>query len=220
MSTTLLQLRTRTRLFLDETAAAGVTWGNTELNQYINDAQQWLWSELCKTDDSFGLREATATLVQAQTDYNYPSDILGRNIRSLYAYGSSTDPWKKVERRTYEEVMAEGTTQTEYPYKYCCMDGFFKVGPPPDASGDTLRIAYTRQPTALSDDGDTMDSDDEYAALIACEAATIALARTGGDKTTIKEEWTKLFDAAFGNTSADDLLTAQPMYRYKSDFCG
>jgi hypothetical protein len=220
MSTTLSSLRSKARYWLDETATAGVTWLNAELNQYINDAEAWLWAELCKTDDSFGLRESTATLVQAQTEYAYPSDILGRNIRALYAYDSSTDPWHKVEKRAYEEVIAEGTTQTEYPYTYCCMDGFFKIGPPADASGFTLRIAYARQPIPMSDDSDTMDSDDEYAALIAIQAALLALTRTGGDKTTLEKEYVKLFDAAFSNTGPDDLLTAEPLYKYKADFCG
>lgn len=217
MSTTLSSLRSRTRYFLDELASAGVTWLSAELNQYINDAEQWLWSELCKTDDSFGLREGTATLVQAQTEYNYPSDMLGRNVRSLYAYTTGTDPQKKVDKGTYEQVMAEGTSQVEYPYKYCPMDGYFKVGPPPDNSGYTLRIAYTRQPTALSSDVDVMDSDDEYAALIACQAALLALTRTGGDKSAIEKEFTKLFDAAFGNTGPDDLLQQSPLWKYKED---
>lgn len=217
MSTSLSQLRSRCRYYLDETASAGVTWLNAELNQYANDMQQWLWSELCKADDSFGLRESTATLVQAQSDYNYPSDILGRNVRSLYVYTTGTDPYTKVEKGTYEEVIAQGSTQTTYPYKYVCMDGYFKVGPPPDASNYTLRIAYTRQPTSLSADGDTMDSDDEYADLIACGMALRALTRTGGDKSTIEKEWKLLYDAALGNTGPDDLLTAKPLYRYKND---
>ena len=220
MSTTLSSLRSKTRYWLDETASSGVTWLNAELNQYINDAEQWLWSELCKTDDSFGLREATTTLVQGQDDYHYPSDILGRNIRALYAYNSSTDPWKKIDKRAYEEVIEEGTTQSAYPYKYCCMDGYFKIGPTPDNSGYSLRIAYTRKPTAISGDADTMDSDDEYASLISAQAALFALARTGGDKSAIEREFKKLLDAAFGNTGPDDLLTCENLYRYKADFCG
>lgn len=217
MSTTLSSLRSKTRYFLDETATAGVTWLNAELNQYINDAERWLWAELCKVDDSFGLRESTATLVQAQTDYLYPSDIQGRDIRSLYVYTTGSDPWKKVEKGSYEEVLAQGNTQTTYPYKYCPMDGYFKTGPPPDASGYTLRIAYTRQPTAMSADVDTMDSDDEYGALIACQAALLALTRTGGDKTTIEKEFTKLFDAAFSDTGPDDLIQQTPLWKYKED---
>lgn len=214
MSTTLAQLRSRVRYFLDE--ASAVAWADAELNQYINDAEQWLWSELCKRDDSFGLRESTTTLVQAQTDYNYPSDILGRNIRALYAYTTDSDPRNKVHKDTYEAIMAEGTSQTSYPAKYCCMDGYYKIGPPADASGYTLLVAYTRQPTAMTEDTDTMDSDDEYAALIAAEAALIGLTRTGGDKSGIKAQQEKLFDAAFGNTGPEDLLTATPLFKYKN----
>lgn len=217
MATPLSSLRSKTRYFLDEIAAAGVTWLSAELNGCINDSERWLWSELCKTDDSFGLREGTATLVQAQTDYNYPSDILGRNIRSLHTYTTGTDPYSPVRKGSYEEVIAEGTTQNEYPAKYCCMDGYFKIGPPPDASGYTLRIAYTRQPTAMTQDTDNMDSDDEYAALIACQAALLALTRTGGDKSSIEKEFTKLFDAAFADTGPDDLIQQTPLWKYKED---
>ncbi len=217
MATSLSSLRSRTRYFIDETSSSGVTWLSAELNQYINDSQRWLWSELCKTDDSLGLREATATLVQAQTDYNYPSDILGRNIRSLYCYTTSSDPYMKVEKGSYEEVVAEGTTQTERPYKYCCMDGYFKVGPPPDASGYTLKIAYTRQPTEMTSDTDNMDSDDEYAALIACHAALLALTRTGADTKMIEARHAELFNAANADTGPDDLLTAKPLYKYKAE---
>ncbi len=216
MTTTLASLRSKTRYFLDETASSGVTWLNDELNQYINDAQAWLWAELCKADDSFGLREATATLVQAQADYIYPSDILGSNIRSLYAYSSGGE-WKKVHRKNYEEVIAEGVTQADYPNKYCAMDLYFKVGPPPSAAGYTLRMSYTRKPTEMTQDGSNMDSDDAYGALIACQAALLALTRTGGDKSTIEKEWKKLYDAAIGNTGPDDLLTATPLYRYQNE---
>ena len=215
MSTTLATLITKTQRFLDDTD--GDVWGDSELTAHINAAESWLWSELCKRDDSFGMREATATLVQAQTEYNYPSDILGRNIRALYAYTTGTDTRRKVQKGSYEEVVAEGETQTAYPYHYCSMDGYFKIGPPPDDSGYTLKIVYTRKPTAMSDDADTMDSDDDFADLIAAEAALYALTRTGGDKQEIEMQHKKLFDAAFGNTGPDDLLTAYPLYRYQSD---
>lgn len=220
MATTLLQLRGRTRYFLDELATSGVTWLNAELNQYINDAQYWLWSEFCKQDDSFGLREASQTLVSGQTDYNYPSDILGRNLRSMYAYTTTTDPWQKVEKGTYEEVIGQGSSTASYPSKYCCLDGFFKIGPPPDSSGFTVRISYTRMPTVMTSDDENMDSDDIFAELIAAEAAIRALARTGGDASPIKGQHAKLLNAAFGNVGPDDLLTATPLFRYKADFVG
>lgn len=215
MSTTLLQLRTLTRLIIDETEdTSPITWTNAELLQYINLSQSDLWVFLAKQDDSFGLREATATLVQGQNNYNYPSDILGNSIRALYAYSSDTNPQQKVRRGSIEEVVNEGITQDSYPRKFACLDTYFQVGPPPNNAGYTLRIYYNRAPTLLSADTDTMESDDAYAEQIAVGAAIRALSRINRDTSGMEKRMNDLkLDAASSN-APEDLMSAFPAWKY------
>ena len=214
MATTLAQLRARCRYYIDELEdTTPVTWQNAELNQYINDEQRWLWVYLSKQDDAFGLREATASTVQAQTNYNYPSDILGNSIRALYRYTSSTDPQIKVERGSIEEVVALGITQ-DAPSKYACLDGYFQVGPPPDSTTYTLRIYYNRAPSTMSADGNNMESDDDYAEQIAMGAAVRALRRIGRDTQALEAKRQELLQEAARSNSADDFLTIAPAWKY------
>lgn len=213
MATTLSTLRSAVRRFLDESTAG--TWSNADLNQYINDSELAMWMDMSEIDPSFGLRESTGTLVQAQTDYLYPTDILGRNIRSLYCYTSSTTTWYKVDHASYSEVIEEGTSQRAYPYKYVCMDGFFKIGPPPDASGYTIRIAYTREPTAMTQDSDSMDSDDCFAEAIAIGAAIRALERTGVDTTALQKRQDKAVNQIIGSTQPNEPRSAKCAWEYK-----
>jgi hypothetical protein len=213
MSTTLAQLRVRTRYYIDEIEdTSPVTWSNTELNQYLNDEQRWLWVYLSKQDDSFGLRESTASTVAGTTNYLYPSDILGNSIRSLYCYETSTDPQHKVERGSIEEVVGQGIIHGE-PSKYACMDGYFQVGPTPDAVY-TLRIYYNRAPTVMSTDASNMESDDDYAEQIAMGAAVRALRRIGRDTQALEVKRQELLQEAARSNSADDFLTIRTVGRY------
>ena len=214
MSTTLEQLRLRCRYFIDELEdTSPVTWTNAELKQYINDEQRWLWVYLSKQDDSFGLREATRATVQAQTNYLYPTDILGNSIRAIYRYTSDTDPQVKMNRGSIEEVVEEGITQ-DAPIRYACLDGYFQLGPPPDATAYTLRIYYNRAPTLLSADSDTMESDDDYAEQIAMGAAVRALRRIGRDTQALEVKRQELLQEAARSNSADDFLTVKPSWKY------
>jgi len=215
MATTLAQLRARTRYYIDELEdTSPVTWSNAELLQYINDSQRGLWVFLAKQDDSFGLREATASTVEGQTNYNYPTDIMGNSIRALYAYTSSTDPQIKVTRGSVEEVVEEGITNSSPPRKYCCLDGYFQVGPPPGSTTYTFRIYYNRAPTALSGDSDAMESDDDYAEYIAIGAAIKALKRIDRDTTKLEKAMAELKLEAASSNAPEDFLQVFPVGRY------
>lgn len=215
MSTTQLQLRTRVRALLSE-AAAG-TWTDAVLDGYINDSELALWMDLAESNPSFGLREAYAQMTQAQTDYAYPTDILGRNIRALFAYQTATSAeWCKVDQASFEEVIQEGETQTVYPYKYVPLDGFFKIGPPPDASGWYLRIVYVRKPTAMTvaSDSETMDSDDNMAECIAVGAAIRALEVTGVDYTFLEKRQVKAMNQVLGAIQENEPRYARLAWKY------
>ena len=214
MTTTVAQLRARTRYYIDEIEdTSPVTWTNAELLQYLNDEQRWLWVYLSKQDDAFGLRESTASTVQGQTNYVYPSDILGNSIRSLYLYTTSTDPQVKMLRGSIEEVVEEGITQ-DAPRKYACLDGYFQVGPPPDSTVYTMRIYYNRAPTLMTVDGSNMESDDDYAEQIAMGAAVRALRRIGRDTKALEDKRAELLQEAARSNSADDFLTIKPAGKY------
>ena len=214
MATTLQQLRVLCRYYIDELEdTSPTTWQNVELNQYLNDEQRWLWVFLSKQDDSFGLRESTASTVQGQTNYNYPSDILGNSIRALYRYTTSTDPQVKVERGSIEEVVAEGIAQGS-AQKYACLDGYFQIGPPPDSTVYTLRIYYNRAPTLMTVNGSNMESDDDYAEQIAMGAAVRALRRIGRDTKALEAKRQELLQEAARSNSADDLMQMTPAWKY------
>ena len=213
MATTLAQLRARTRYFIDELEdTSPVTWTNAELLQYLNDEQRWLWVYLSKQDDSFGLREATASTVDGTNNYNYPSDILGNSIRAIYRYTTSTDPQVKLKRSSIEEVVDEGTTEGA-PDKYACLDGYFQLGPIPDAVY-TMRIYYNRAPTLMTVDGSNMESDDDYAEQIAMGAAVRALRRIGRDTQALEVKRQELLQEAARSNAADDFLTIKPVGKY------
>lgn len=217
MSVTLLQLRTLTRLFIDETEdTAPITWTNAELLEYINDEQRWLWAYLSKQDDSFGLREATRTTTQAQTNYLYPSDISGNAIRAIYAYVTATDPQEKLQKGSIEEVVALGITQAApgYGSKYACLDGYFQLGPPPGATAYTLRIYYNRVPTLLSANTDTMESADIYKEVISMGAAVRALKRIDRDTQKLEAKRMELLQEASRANSPEDLMQVVPAWKY------
>lgn len=214
MTVTVTELYTRTRYFIRDVNSN--TFTNEELLVYLNDSQREIASFLCKQEGDFLLREATTALVQAQVDYNYPSDILGRNIRALWVYSGSATVHKKVERATLEEVAAEGLTQRASPNKYTCLDGYFKIGPPPDASGYTLKITYIRQPTTLSQPTDAMDADDEFKELICVTAAIRALEARGGKESVellVMRQQALLAEAARLITK-EDLIQAYLAWKY------
>lgn len=214
MATTLTQLLAATRRFLDESTAG--TWTDADLTQYINDSQMQLWLDMCETDPSFGLRESTTAMGSGVADYMYPSDILGRNIVNLYYYGTSSgEPWKKIRPASYDEVADEGTVISSAPNVYCCMDGFFKIGPPGGTASITLRIAYTRRPTTLSSGSDEMDSDDAFAEAIAIGAAIRALERTGVDISPLEKRQAKAIQAALGATQPNEPRFARQVWRYR-----
>lgn len=212
MSVTLADLRSRVRYYLDD--LDGQTWSADELNGYINDAERWMWNTLSNADPSFGLREATATLVEGQNSYVYPSDILGRNVRALYVYAAGSGAWKKVEKCGLEELVSAGFDPAPYPEKYTCLDGYFQVAPTPDASGYTMRMYYHRRPTQMSQDSDNMDSDDCFADLIAVDAAIRALARTGGDASVLTARKAQLHEEAIRAATPEDIYQAKVVWKY------
>lgn len=215
MATTLSQLRLRTRYYIDELEdTSPVTWQNVELNQYLNDEQRSLWVYLSKQDDSFGLRESTTATVDGQSNYNYPSDILGNSIRALYAYATGDSPQVKVKRASIEEVVELGISTNNPPDKYACLDGYIQIGPPSSGTGYTLRMYYNRAPTQMTSDSPNMETDDDYAEQIAMGAAVRALRRIGRDTAAMEAKRQELLQEAARSNSADDLMQASPAWRY------
>lgn len=214
MSVTLSDLKTRIRYLLRDTTS--LTFADAELLLCINESQNETAAFLCKQEGDFLLREATATLVDGQTDYPYPADIFGRNIRALFVYGTDPTLYRKIERATLEEVYEEGMVKAAYPRKYCCLDAYFKLSPPPDDSEKTLRIDYIRQPTALAADADPMDADDEFKELVCVSAALRALEPRGGKESIeiLAQRQVALMAEAARLITKEDILQAKLAWKY------
>lgn len=218
MATTLANLRTRVRYNIKDTDAT--TWTNAEVDQRINDAERKLWAKLAKDDPSFGLREATFSFAQADENIAYPTDILGRQIHALYVYAASTDPKIEVKRGSLQQVMGEGTTQTEHPWFWTPLDGYYKIGPPKDATTYTGQVFYTRKPTAMTDAANNMDSPDELAEAIAIEAAIECFVPRGLDVKFLQLAFEREWVAAVQAMTVEGLLTAEVLDNYKEEFSG
>jgi len=172
--------------------------------------------DLAESNPSFGLREAYATLVQGQTDYPYPLDILGRNVRELWTYDAATNDWYQINQASFQEVTGLGKTQNMYPALYTCLDGFFKVGPPPDASGWLLRIVYGIKPTAMTvgSDADVMSSEDFMAEAIAVGAAIRTLEPTGVDIAFLEKRQLKAMSQILGAIQENEPRQAYLAWKY------
>lgn len=214
MATTLRQLREQARRYINEIVPQGgtaVTWGDEEVDNNVNLSQTELWLALAKKDEAFALREAEFELADGIVDYNYPPDILGRNIVAVHAFNNASELYYTVKKSTLDQVYAEGRTSTSYPNRYTCLDAYFKVGPPPavealPADPWKLLVTYNKQPAPLILDTDPMESDDEFKEVIALGAAIRCLMRTGDDYTSLTQKWTEMFDRAVSAVIPEDVM--------------
>jgi hypothetical protein len=119
-----------------------------------------------------------------------------------------------VDKGSIEEVVDEGTTTEAYPSKFACLDGYFMVGPPPDDSAYVLRLFYNRQPTTLSSGSDNMDSDDEFAEIIAIDAAIRGLIPKGADLSQLAGKRNELLQEAIRASMTDAIVQVKNTWNY------
>ena len=180
MSTTLLQLRTKTRRYLDETTAD--RWTDAEITAYVNEAIIWLQGMLERANSDWFLRVETFTAGAGATGAAFPADIWGNRLRSLYCYPGITTAsgvGYRVPPGQAEWILDNMDYSAAQPSNYTMLAGYVRWAPMLSAVA-CFRYVYAKKETALSGDSDVMDRIvDEHADLVAMYAAKIAFEKVG-----------------------------------------
>ena len=203
MSKTLVQLRTKVRLLIDETEdTAPVTWSNAELLGYINDGQRFLLSEMMRTNPDYNLTRSTRSTTANQNAYLTPADMFGNKFRGMWAYTAAKSNRTEVQYKGNDTIQAYQHI-VGYPAYYTIVEGAFILSPVPD-SVYTIEMWYAARPTDLSADTDTCRFKDEEVNAICYYAAIKALDRIDRDSSKITKMLSMDIEEIKANTLIDD----------------
>ena len=171
MSTTLLELRTRSRQLADMVDNEFVS--DSELNNYINFAIAELHDLLVAAYGSdYFLSSTTGTTTSGTQDYSLPSDfykLRGVDVKINNSDWFNVKPFNFNERNRFDD-------STSWTYlglsnlRYRIMGSNLKFTPTPD-NAQQYRIWYVPVATKLSDDADTLDDVNQYSDYIIVSAA-------------------------------------------------
>jgi hypothetical protein len=205
---TLEQIRAKTRYYIDETDdTTPTTWQNAELNEYINDAQIFVLSEMVKVNPDYGLTRATASTVAATSTYVMPADLFGNKFRGAWRYSSTTGNRVELQYKSNDTIMAGQHLQGP-PIYYTFIDPSLVLAPIPDGVY-TLEMWYTARPTTLSSDSDNCWFKDEEVEALAAWAAIKALNRIDRDPTKVAKTLDVLMSQIKANITPDDNLVIE-----------
>jgi hypothetical protein len=190
MSKILSELRTHTRVYLDETSEAD--WLDSQLDRAINYAYMELFASVIETYEDYYTTETTTPLVAGQRKYSLPDRFY--KIRRLEVKYSAEDTYRKahpynmdVQRRGLGDTTS-GTTN--YP-QYFLTGNFLNLNPIPSESVDAGGyMLFIKQPPelALEDDAINIPFEDRYAGLIPLGAAG-ELLRKGQQEETVASKY-------------------------------
>jgi len=153
-------LRTTIRKKLGESTA--VFWADTDLNQWMEDAQlDLVWKAKCKRARS------TATSVASTVRYTL-SDLISSCLRIFQCkvYNSSTEDWSKVTLKTRNWLDANyphwdsADTGTPMYYAYSTLEDELILYPAADSDhvgADYIEFYNSTNPTIMSSDGASPD---------------------------------------------------------------
>ena len=157
---TLLQIRTTTRTTLDDTSTTDQLWTDTELNEYINDAE----NQSCKIADLL-IDSTTAsvcdiTLVNGTATYSISALIL--KIFRGFVDGA-TRPLIQTTKRILDLTYPSWASASGDERSFFSGDtNKITIYKKPDGSG-TLRLTVSRLPlVAMSSDDNTPEIDAQY----------------------------------------------------------
>lgn len=150
---TLLALRTEIRNRGDFQAPY---FSDSELTGYINDSYSALYDYLADADPERFSSEDTISVVSGTAAYNLPSDFLYLNGVEIVDSTTGTGR-RRVERYQYKNRNLLGRSSSKNVVRYRLDHGQIRLEPTPTYS-TTLYLDYIAVPTALSSDGDTVDS--------------------------------------------------------------
>lgn len=157
---TLLQIRTTTRTTLDDTSTIDPLWINTELNGYINDAE----NQSCKIADLL-IDSTTAsicdiTLINGTAIYSV-SPLILKIFRAMV--DGAVYPLVQTTKRILDLTYASWASASGDERSFFIGDtNKITIYKKPDGSG-TLRLTVSRLPlVAMSSDSDTPEIDAQY----------------------------------------------------------
>lgn len=199
---TLLQLRTRVRAYLDEPAA--VYWTDAEINNWVNQAYVYYYSQVAESFDGYFTKEAPLiNIVAAQNLYPVPTDFW--KIRLLErVFATYTVPLRLYERMESPNITANSNFSNVYTPTYRFEGQNILLEPTPDTSiTGGLRLEYLPQPVFLVLDTDspnpgfipTWEEAIVLRAAVSCKQKEEAVVNSGTDVatlTTMMENWEQL----------------------------
>ena len=182
MSTTLLQLRTKARRYLDESSAD--RWTDAEITAYVNESILWLQGMIERSNSDWFLRVETFTAVSGASGAAFPSDVWGNRIRGLWCYPGQTaavGQGYRIAPGQLEWVMENLHYSASQPDNYIYHAGYVRWAPLLSTSS-CFRYIYAKKETPLVAEDSVMDRImDQHADLVAMYAAKIAYEKVGAN---------------------------------------
>lgn len=190
MSTSLTQLLTQTRDYLNEATAS--RWSDAELTRYINQGLRQVQSQIQAANEDYFVRVETATAASGTYELAFPADIWGNKLRSLIYYDQSTVASgvpHRVEPAPLETVYAN-LNVSGLPICYTYHAGFLRWAYVLQHSG-TFRFVYAMKETAFVNGSDVLGQiADEHTDCIALYAAILARQRVGAPTKELSDMYT------------------------------
>lgn len=144
---TLAQLRTRVRSYLDEPSA--VFWQDSELNNWINQSYYHYYMWVVEAYDSYFATVVNINIVANQALYILPADFF--KVRLLEAiFDGFTIPLRVYDRMEDANITSNFTFTNSYFPTYRFIGNSFTLEPTPSlGKSPGLRLEYVPNPTTM-----------------------------------------------------------------------
>lgn len=151
------EVKTRVKRQFGDEASVQVT--DEDITRWVNDAQR----DIVMKNETVLQTTALTSSVANQQDYSFPATLLV--LRGIHYKKALTDPsFYKLRGMSYQEFdeYIDGWEGTSYgpshPMTYTTYGDSIKMFPiPVDSVTDNIKIVFSRQPTDVDDDADTLD---------------------------------------------------------------
>ena len=183
MAKTLAQIRTITRMFLDEANEAD--WTNTELDYFINQRYHRVYSAVLTVFEDYKITTSFDSFVANQQEYTLPSGLFKiRRIEVNYDVSNANSVFQKANPLTSLENVRTRLAETNLGTSILRDPVYFVSGstvyflPIPTTSGtNAIKYWYIPVLSDLASDASTIDIPypDRYYNIIAVGAAADAL---------------------------------------------
>lgn len=178
MATSLTELLTQTRDYLDEATADRFT--QAELRRYVNQGMRQVQSQIQRANEDYFLRVEVATASAGSYELAFPADIWGNKLRGLWYYENTTaasGTGYRVEPDSLENVYANMHVSGS-PSCYTYHAGFLRWAPMLQYNS-AFRFVYAMKETEFATDGSDDSNNlgqiaDEHTDCIAIYAAILA----------------------------------------------